>query len=306
MSIPEYTHLHVTSTGRIVTAIVDNPPLNLLSGALLQELDAFTRWVAAAEEPLVVILKSADPEIFITHAEFAHLYDIQPDNLPESVADVTLNAVHLICERLRTMNKVTIAQVEGRTAGGSASMVMACDMRFGALGKAVFNTMSVPIGCVPGGGSSQYMPRLIGYSRAMELILGGLDLDAATAERWGYLNRALPPDEIDDFVRRTAERIAAAPPAAVRQTKEVLALAMAGGSIQEGLREENFRFRHLIATDVSRHAVSAFLDAGGQTREGETRIEELLGDVLEQLSVAKERAQRKAGVGIPSQKGESQ
>jgi enoyl-CoA hydratase/carnithine racemase len=278
----EYAHLRVAADGQVVTAVVDNPPLNMLTRELLDDLDRFTRAVSTAPDPLVVVLKSADPDIFMTHAEFANLYAIQPERLPESVHEVSLNAVHLICERLRTMDKITIAQVEGRTAGGAAAMVMACDMRFGALGRAMFNTMSVPLGCVPGGGASQYMPRLIGYSRAMELILAGYDLDAATAERWGYLNRALPPDEIDDFVRRTAGRIAAAPPDAVRMTKEVLALA--GGPIEAGLREENFRFRRLIAADASRAAMAAFLELGGQTRDGEQRIEELLGAVLEHLA----------------------
>ena len=85
------------------------------------------------------------------------------------------------------MDKVSIAQVEGRAGGGGAALVMACDMRFGAIGKAIFNNMAVPFGSVPGGGASQYMPRLIGRARSLELILGGIDLDAVTAERWGYL-----------------------------------------------------------------------------------------------------------------------
>jgi enoyl-CoA hydratase/carnithine racemase len=274
----EYHHLRLSTEGGVVTALIDNPPLNMLTGSLLEDLDAFTRAVAADPDALVVVLKSSDPDIFITHAEFANLYAIQPQRLPESVDEVTLNTVHLLCERLRTMNKITIAQVEGRVAGGGAAMVMACDMRFGALGRAVFNTMSVPLGCVPGGGASQYMPRLIGYARAMELILGGLDLDAATAERWGYLNRALPPEQLDDFVRGTASRIAASPPDAVRMTKEVV--SMAGGRIDDGLREENFRFRRLMASPASRESIASFLELGGESREGELRIEALLGEVL--------------------------
>ena len=216
MDYINYTRLRIAVRDRVVTAVIDNPSLNMLTRELLADLDRFTAEVAQDPEPLVVVFKSAHPDIFITHAEFANLYAIQPPEIPTSADQVSLNAVQIICERLRRMDKVTIAQVEGRTAGGGAAMVMACDMRFGAVGKAVFNTMSVPVGSVPGGGASQYMPRLIGYSRALELILGGLDLDAATAERWGYLNRALPAEEIDTFVTSAASRIAACPADAVR------------------------------------------------------------------------------------------
>jgi enoyl-CoA hydratase/carnithine racemase len=244
-------------------------------------LGRLTAEVANDPDALVLLLRSADPDIFITHAEFANLYAIQPSEIPTTSDSVSLNSVQVICERLRTMNKITVAQVEGRVAGGGAAMVMACDMRFGAIDKAVFNTMSVPVGSVPGGGASQYMPRLIGYSRALELILGGLDLDAVTAERWGYLNRALASDAIDAFVDATVHRIAMCPPAAVRLTKEVI--SMANGPVKDGLREENFRFRQLMASEASLASVRAFLDLGGETREGEMRIEQLLGDVLEHM-----------------------
>jgi enoyl-CoA hydratase/carnithine racemase len=277
----DYRRLNVVEEHHVVTAVIDNPPLNMLTPDLLDELDRLTTDVAADPDALVLVVKSADPDIFMTHAQFAGLYDLQPPSVPSSADEVELNRVQVICERLRTMNKVTIAQVEGRVAGGSAAMAMACDMRFGALGKAVFNTMSVPVGAVPGGGASQYMPRLIGYSRAMELILGGLDLDAATAERWGYINRALEPQQVEQFVNATARRIAASPPDAVRATKEVM--AMWHGPIEVGLREEAFRFRRLFASEESRAYVNAFLELGGETRDGEQRIEQLLGEVLERM-----------------------
>jgi enoyl-CoA hydratase/carnithine racemase len=275
----DYTTLRVSRRDRVVTAVIDNPPLHMLTRDLLTDLERFTSALVEDPEPLVVVLKSADPDIFITHAEFANLYAIQPPAVPASVDEVSINGVQAICERLRTMDKITVAQVEGRTAGGGAAIVMACDLRFAALGKAVFNTMSVPLGTVPGGGASQYMPRLIGRSRALELILGGLDLDAATAERWGYVNRALPPDEIDAFVAATASRVAACPPDAVRLTKQVVSRDDDG--VEAGLREENFRFRQLMASEASRESIAAFLQLGGETRDGELEIEALLGRVLE-------------------------
>ena len=88
---------------------------------------------------------------------------------------------------------------------------MAFDMRFGVLGRTRINQMEVPVGILPGGSGTQSLPHLVGRGRALEIILGGEDLDAATAERWGYLNRALPAEEIGPFVDGLARRIAGSP-----------------------------------------------------------------------------------------------
>jgi len=279
MGYADYNRVKTTSEGRVVTAVIDSPPLNLITRELLDELGRLTTELVADPEPLVVVIKSADPDFFIPHAEFANLYSILPSEAPEVSDNVSPNNIHQICERLRTMNKITIAQVEGRAGGGGAALVMACDMRFGAVGRAVFNNMAVPLGTVPGGGASQYMPRLVGRSRALELILGGIDLDAVTAERWGYLNRALPPEEIAAFVQTTARRIASCPPDAVRLTKR--AIDAAGGAMEEGLREESFRFQQLMTSENSIANIKRFLSLGGETRAGEKRLGELLGEVIE-------------------------
>jgi enoyl-CoA hydratase/carnithine racemase len=273
----DYHRLRVETAGRLVTAAIDSPPMNLITRELLDELGRLTDEVAADTEALVLVIKSADPDFFIPHAEFATLYAMQTGAPPASASETSPNSIHRICERIRTMDKVSIAQVEGRAGGGGAALVMACDMRFGAIGKAVFNTMAIPLGSVPGGGASVYMPRLIGRSRALELILGAIDLDAVTAERWGYLNRAVPADEIDAFVHATARRIADASPQAVRLTRS---LVNAGDrSIEEGLREESFSFQQLMAADDSRERIRTFLERGGETRDGEQRLDQLLDEV---------------------------
>ena len=279
MGYADYDRVKITSESRVVTAVIDSPPMNLITRELLDELGRLTTELDADPGPLVVVIRSADPDFFIPHAEFANLYSILPSEAPQVSDNVSPNNIHQICERLRTMDKITIAQVEGRAGGGGAALVMACDMRFGAIGKAVFNNMAVPLGTVPGGGASQYMPRLVGRSRALELILGGIDLDAVTAERWGYLNRALPPEEISAFVQATARRIASCPPDAVRLTKQ--AIDVAGGPLEEGLREESFRFQQLMASEDSIASIKRFLALGGETRAGEKRLGELLGEVIE-------------------------
>jgi len=283
-----FARIRVLSDRRIITATIDSPPINLITRQLLTELDALTSTVAADEDALVLVLKSADPDFFIPHAEFANLYSLQPDSPSQPGDETPPNGIHEICERLRTMDKVTIAQVEGRAGGGGAAIVMACDMRFGALDKAIFNNMAVPLGAVPGGGASQYMPRLVGRARSLELILGGSDLDAVTAERWGYLNRALPPHEIEAFVSSLARRIAACPPGAVRLSKALIDEAT--GGVRDGLGKENFNFQRLLASDASVERIRMFLAGGGETRDGERRLNELLDDVVHAFGSAAQGA----------------
>ena len=280
MSYSNYEHLTVDFGGGVVTATLCNPPMNLVTGQLLDELDRFTEEIAADPEPLVVVLRSSTPGFFICHAKYGDLDRMRMARVPASRDEVPLNAVHRICERLRTMDKVSIALVRGRATGGGAAMAMACDLRYGAMGEAVFNSFGVPIGTGLGGGATQYLPRLVGRSRAMELILAALDLDAVTAERWGYLTRALPADEIDAYVAGLAGRIAACPVAAVRHTKQLISVA-ADTPLVEGLRDENFVLQRLMATEEAVAGITSFLELGGETPEGESRLADLLGEVLE-------------------------
>ena len=114
------------------------------------------------------------------------------------------------------MGTATIVKVAGRVGGGGAELAASCDMRFGVLGRTMVNQMEVPIGILPGGSGTQRLPRLVGRGRAMEFVLGGIDVDADTVERWGWLNRAFATrSELDTYVDDLARRIASFPPDAV-------------------------------------------------------------------------------------------
>jgi len=170
---------------------------------------------------------------------------------------------------------VTIAQIEGRVGGGGSELAMSFDMRFGVRGKTVVNQMEVPLGILPGGTGTQRMPHLIGRHRAIEIILGGVDLDAETAERWGYLNRALAADEIGPYVEALARRIASFPEESVRLAKQ--AINASDRPLAEGLREESYLFQELLRTKSGQRNMARFLQIGGQTREGELKVAELSG-----------------------------
>jgi enoyl-CoA hydratase/carnithine racemase len=272
MAYEGYKRLKIARDGKIVTATIDNPPINIFTLELYGEMARFSEELAADKDALVFVLKSANPDFFIAHFDVGAILEF-PIDRPATRPTGDDNAYHAMTRRFASMDKVTIAQIEGRVGGGGSELSMHFDMRFGVLGKTVVNQMEVPLGILPGGSGTQVMPRLIGRNRAMEVILGGIDMHADEAERWGYLNRALPAAEIGPFVDNLARRIASFPVEAVRLAKEAINASMK--PLDEGLRDESYLFQQLIRTESGRRNMARFLKIGGQTREGELRIGEL-------------------------------
>ena len=150
-------------------------------------------------------------------------------------------------------------------------------MRFGVIGKTIVNQMEVPLGILPGGSGTQRLPRLVGRGRAMEIVLGGEDLDAETAERWGYLNRIYAAADIDQAVSDLAQRIGRFPQPAVRLAKASVNAAEL--PLAQGLSEEAYLFARTIRTAEAQTAMTKFMAMGGQTREGEMRVADLVDEV---------------------------
>src|SRR5580658_3037684 len=272
MAYEDYRLIRFAREGRIVTATVDNPPINIITPALYAELARLSQDLADDPDALVFVLKSANPDFFLAHFDVGAILTFPTDRAPAREA-WDRNAYHAMCERFRTMDKVTIAQIEGRVGGGGSELSMSFDMRFGVRGKTFVNQMEVPLGILPGGTGTQRMPRLIGRNRAIEIILGGIDMDADTAENWGYLNRTFEPGKIGPYVEWLAQRIASFPVEAVRLTKQ--AINSADKPLAEGLRDESYLFQQLVRTESGQRNMRKFLEVGGQTRDGELKIQEL-------------------------------
>lgn len=268
--------LQVATDGGVCVATIDAPPLNVMTWSLFRALSDLVAAVEGDADVRVLVLRSADPEFFIAHFDVEVLVGMPIDG--EATRPTELGAFHLMCERLRTMNTVTIAEIAGRVGGGGAELAASCDMRFGALGRMTLNQMEVPIGILPGGSGTQQIPRLVGRGRAMEIVLGGVDIDAETADRWGWLNRALPADELTPFVDALAGRIAGFPAPAVAAAKRSV-LNAERLPVGEGLLEEQYLFQQLMRTPQAQTRMRAFLDAGGQTRGGESRVADLTGEL---------------------------
>ncbi|WP_281688827.1 enoyl-CoA hydratase/isomerase family protein [Pseudonocardia thermophila] len=277
-----YRRLRQSRESGVLFVTIDAPPLNLLDVPLFAELERLAADVEGDDEIAVVVFTSADPDFFLAHYDIHDLLE-RGSRRPPARSGV-LKRFHALLERYRTLPQLTIAQLEGAARGGGAEFAMALDLRFGALGRAVLGQPETALGIIPGGGATQNLPRLVGRARALEIVLGGRDLDAATAERYGLLNRALPADRIAAEVRDLALRIASHPGEAVRAAKRAVDAHVLPGHL--GFVEEAELFGRQITTSAARERMRAFLAAGGQTREGEVRFGELIARVADEVRAA--------------------
>jgi enoyl-CoA hydratase/carnithine racemase len=260
MANQDYKALRIAIDRGVAFVTIDNGSINLLDVTLIGDLDRAGRELEADPKVRVVVLQSANPEFFIAHADI-NIIQQAPATPPPRAEK--LGAFHAMVDRFRTMPKATIAKIEGYCRGGGSELVLACDMRFAALGKAVLGQPEVGVGIIPGGGGSTRLPRLVGRGRALEIILGCGDFRADVAERYGYVNRALPAGEITHFVTSLAYRIASFPAETIALAKQAVGMADAG--IVDDLVREEEMFLQSAHLDVARRRMAAGLAAGMQT-----------------------------------------
>ena len=260
MAYDGYECLRITVDGGVAWVTIDHPPLNLFDLALIQEMDRVGRELEADPAVRVAVFQSANPDFFIAHADVALIQTLPTTPPPRPKR---LGLFHAMVDRFRTMPKATIGKIEGIARGGGSEFLLSLDMRFAALGRAVLAQPEVALGIIPGGSGTQRLPRLVGRGRALEIVLGCDDFPADVAERYGYVNRALPPAELGPFVERLAHRIASFPAEAIALAKT--AIAAAEPSPVDGLLEEADCFNRSLATAAAQERMTRFLAAGGQT-----------------------------------------
>jgi enoyl-CoA hydratase/carnithine racemase len=277
MAYEGYQFLKIRVDRGVVFVTIDHPPINLLTLELSAELLRLAGEIVADDAVKVTVFDSANPDFFIAHFDVNVLVMLGEQQLPTTTE---LHDLDKATEAFRRMPKVSIAKIEGRARGGGSEFVLGLDMRFGAIGKAVLAQPEVGVGIIPGGGGTQRLPRLIGQARALEVVLGCDDFPAEIAERYGYINRALPPDELTPFVEELAYRIAGFPAEAIAFAKKSVQNAEEL-SIVEGLWEEGRLFAQSLQTVPARARMKKFMELGGQTREVELDLSEMVKALAE-------------------------
>jgi enoyl-CoA hydratase/carnithine racemase len=264
--------LAVRKEGPVLFAAIAAPPMNLLGPELVRDLVALIQDAEADDTVQVLVFTSADPDYFISHVDLNRIAEYRAEAAKlTGEASIALLFHHLSASRL-----VTIAQIEGRVRAAGSEFVLACDMRFAARESAIFSQFEPAFGLLPGGGAAQHLARLMGRARALEVMLSAQDYDAELAERYGWVNRAVPADELDEFVRSLAHRIAGFPATghiAVKERVNAIALAPA-----EDFRRDSDLFGQAVRTPEVQSRIGAAMKRGLQTRDAEMALAGILSD----------------------------
>lgn len=272
MKDTDFSKLSLSHAKGVMTITFNNPPVNVLDMALMSEISRLLRAVRDDPDTRVLVFQSADPEFFIAHVDMTlidepHAFDELARNAPEG-----LNPFQAFGELLRSQPQVTIVKLAGLARGGGAEFVAAADMAFAAEGRAGLAQCEALMGITPGGGATQYLTNRMTRGRALEVILGADLIDVATAERYGWINRALPASELDDFVERLAHNIAALPDGVIAAAKQ----AMPAADLREGFYREHEAWAGLFERPAAERLIRDGLKAGAQTKVGERNLEGLL------------------------------
>jgi enoyl-CoA hydratase/carnithine racemase len=267
--------LRVSTEGAVVFAEIAAPPMNLLGPELVSDLVSLIKRAEANDAIHVLVFKSGDPDYFISHVDVTQIKEYRE----EAAKLAGEPSIALLFRHLSASRLVTIAQIEGRVRGAGSEFVLACDMRFAARESAIFGQFEPSLGVIPGGGAVQHLARLMGRARALEVMLSADDYDAELAERYGWINRALPANALGDFVRSLAHRIAGFPAAGLVVVKErVNAIALAPA---DEFRRDSDLFGEGMRDPEAQERIQAALKRGFQTRDVEMSLGRLLGHLAD-------------------------
>jgi enoyl-CoA hydratase/carnithine racemase len=199
--------------------VLDNPPLNLMGPEFVRQIREIVRELEDDDRVKVVVFESAVDDFFLNHSDFLAKFE-DLTSIPQGPTG--LEAWPDVLVRLTRAPFVSIALIRGRANGNGSELALACDMSFASREKALFSQWEVGAGLVPGGGPMARLPRVMGRARALEVLLSADDIRGADAELMGYINRALPDDELDNFVHALATRIAHFDKWAIANTKRLV------------------------------------------------------------------------------------
>ncbi|MFI6097003.1 enoyl-CoA hydratase/isomerase family protein [Lentzea sp. NPDC051213] len=254
----------------------DNPPLNVVDTAFLAGLREVVDRMEASDEVRVIVFDSAIDDFFLAH------FDMTGQSVPAAreIGPSGLPGMTDLFTRLASAPVLSIAKIRGRARGAGSEFALACDLRFASEENAVLSQPEVGAGVIPGGGGVERLAHLVGRARALEIIIGADDFDARTAERYGYINRAVPDAELDAFVDAFARRVASfdkRPVASAKQLTDRVTLPAT-----EHLLESQTAFGRALAWPETQQRVAKLFKKGmQQPGDLEIRFGHHLADLLE-------------------------
>jgi enoyl-CoA hydratase/carnithine racemase len=238
----------------VAIVTIDNPPMNALSSAVLEELETELAALDDDEAVRAIVLRGAGERAFVAGADIKEF-----PSLRESAAEGgSARGIQRLGHRMDASRTPFVAAIHGYCLGGGLELAMCCDVRLCA-DDATLGQPEIQLGLIPGGGGTQRLPRLVGHGRAMYLNLTGLFVDAGTAYAWGLVERVVPVEDLDDEAVAVAGRIASQSPHAVAVLRE-LARTTRDLPLEEGLRREADGFARCLRSEDGAEGVAAFIE----------------------------------------------
>ncbi len=255
--------------------VFDYPPFNILDATMFEGLQDLLVRMNTSQTLRIVVFESATPDFYLAHFDLTG----KTGNITTAVGPSGLPILMDTFVGLTKSPVVSIAKIRGCVRGGSSEFVLACDMLFASRENTRLGHPEVGVGVHPGGGGTERLPHLVGRGRALEIILGANDVDGDLAERYGYVNRALPDAELDRFVDGLARRIASFDRPALAAAKRLVNEVSLPSA--DRLLDAITSFENALIWPETQQRVQTVLKLGLQRDvEFEKRWPEILGTLL--------------------------
>jgi enoyl-CoA hydratase len=248
------THVSTERRGAVALVTIDNPPMNALSTALLDELESEIETLDADASVRAIVLRGAGERAFVAGADIKEF-----PSLREAPSEGgSARGIQRLGHRMDAAHTPFVAAIRGFCLGGGLELAMCCDIRI-CTEDATLGQPEIKLGLIPGGGGTQRLPRLVGQGRAMFLNLTGEFVDAETAYAWGLCERVVPAADLEEAALDVAGKIAAQSPHAVAVLRE-LARTTRDLPLEEGLRREADGFARCLRSEDGAEGVAAFIE----------------------------------------------
>jgi enoyl-CoA hydratase/carnithine racemase len=256
--------------------VFDYPPFNIMDASMFDALQDLLKRMDTSSNLRVAVFESANPKFYLAHFDLTG----KLGNIMTAIGPPGLPILMDTFVRLTKSPVISTAKIRGCVRGVSGEFVLACDMRFASRENTRLGQPEVGVGLHPGGGGTERLPSLVGRGRALEIILSANDFDGDTAERYGYVNRALPDAELDGFVDALARRIASFDWRAIAAAKNLVNHVSLPSA--DRLLAAFTSFETTLTWPEAQQRIRSVLERGlQQDADFETRWPEVLGTILE-------------------------
>ena len=261
--VDKFKHLRIVDEGQIVTCYLSNPPTHTLTAEGVIEIHKFLDIMEAKKDLRVLTFTGDGDEVFIKHYEVGELAETAEKNLNKTQVNSDpkeLHGFHRMLLRLRDLDAIVIAGINGNTAGGGCEFSLGCDLRIMSDGDYKIGLPETSVGILPGGGGTQRLARLIGASRALDLILHARLLTPHEAESYGIINKIIPHKNFHEGLNHYCQDIANRAPIALSQVKKIIHKGL-DMTLEEGLLLEQKAFDITMNSEDAAQAMRALLTA---------------------------------------------